>query len=104
MADLAQLPFPTRAFLKAYRWRRIDPVPRTPLTKPLGARRVALVSTAGLVPPGAPPFDAAVRGGDSSFRVVSSAPTATPPATLTRRACRMARARSASRSASTFQV
>ncbi|MFN8544516.1 MAG: glycine/sarcosine/betaine reductase selenoprotein B family protein [Candidatus Binatia bacterium] len=70
MADLAQLSFPTRAFLKAYRWRWIDPVPCTLFTKPLGACRVALVSTAGLVPPGAPPFDGAVRGGDYSYRLV----------------------------------
>jgi D-proline reductase (dithiol) PrdB len=34
------------------------------------AARVALVTTAGLVPPGEAPFDANVRGGDSSFRVI----------------------------------
>lgn len=73
MADLAQLPVATRTFLKVYPWRRIDPVPCTPLTKPLHACRVALVSTAGLVPPGVRSFDQAVKGGDYSYRVVSRA-------------------------------
>jgi D-proline reductase (dithiol) PrdB len=55
-------------FLKAYRWRRIDPVPWTKVGKPLARCRLALVSSAGFILPGQPPFDAGVRGGDVSFR------------------------------------
>lgn len=57
-------------FLKAYPWRRIDPVPWTPLKKPLSECRVALVSSAGLVMPGQEPFDGKKRGGDPSFREI----------------------------------
>ena len=59
-----------RLFLRAYPWRRLDPVPWTPLPKPLAECRVALVTSAALVAPGQQPFDASVRGGDPSFRVV----------------------------------
>jgi len=61
-----------RIFVRTYPWRRIDPVPWTPLAKPLAACRLALISSAGLVLPGQPPFDARVRGGDSSLREIPS--------------------------------
>ncbi len=70
MAALADLPLSERLFLKAYRWRRIDPVPWTPLAKPLERSRVALLSSAGLVLPDQPPFDLSIRGGDPSFREI----------------------------------
>lgn len=70
--ELSELGFTLRTFLKAYRWRRIDPVPRTTLAKPLGKCRVALVSSAGLVVPGDRPFDETVKGGDFSHRVIPS--------------------------------
>jgi D-proline reductase (dithiol) PrdB len=70
MGDLSEFSFVVRAFLKAYPWRRIDPVPWTPLRKPLSEANVALVTTAGLVLPGQPPFDNHIKGGDSSFRVI----------------------------------
>jgi D-proline reductase (dithiol) PrdB len=59
-----------RLFLRTYRWRRIDPVPWQPLTKPLSDCRVGLVTSAGLVEPGMEPFDDEVRGGDWSYRVL----------------------------------
>jgi D-proline reductase (dithiol) PrdB len=62
-----------RLFLKGYRWRRIEPVPWTPLGKPLSQCRLALVSSAAFVAPGQPPFDDSVRGGDVSFRDIPSA-------------------------------
>jgi D-proline reductase (dithiol) PrdB len=68
MGSLDEFSLPVRLFLKAYRWRRIDPVPWTPLTKPLAQCRVALVSSAGFVAPGQEPFDESIRGGDVSFR------------------------------------
>jgi len=79
MARLDELPLHHRAFLKAYRWRRIDPVPWTPLAKPLAECRLALVSSAGLTLPDDHGFDSKIRGGDSSFRVV---PADTPAGIL----------------------
>jgi len=70
MGDLSEFSFVIRAFLKTYRWRRIDPVPWTPLRKPLAEANVALVTTAGLVMAGQQPFDDKIKGGDSSYRVI----------------------------------
>jgi D-proline reductase (dithiol) PrdB len=72
MAQINDLPMWLRATLRMYPWRRVDPVPCAPLRKPPSSARVALVTTAGLVPKGAPPFDAAVRGGDPSYRVIGA--------------------------------
>ena len=68
MGDLSEFSLKVQIFLRAYRWRRIDPVPWTPLKKPLSECRVALVSSAGFVLPGQEPFDGERRGGDPSFR------------------------------------
>lgn len=70
MGDTSEFSFAIRTFLKLYRWRRIDPIPWTPLRKPLADAKVALVTTAGLVMPGQQPFDDDVKGGDFSFRVI----------------------------------
>jgi D-proline reductase (dithiol) PrdB len=70
MGEFSEFSLKTRLFLKAYRWRRIDPVPWTPLLKPLASCRVALVSSAGFVLPGELPFDEKKRGGDPSFREI----------------------------------
>ncbi|MFI5395770.1 MAG: glycine/sarcosine/betaine reductase selenoprotein B family protein [Candidatus Binatia bacterium] len=68
MGSIDEFSLPVRLFLKAYRWRRIDPVPWAPLAKSLSECRLAVVSSAGFVVPGQPAFDSAVRGGDVSFR------------------------------------
>ena len=73
MAATEDLPMWLRATLRMYPWRRIDPVPCASLRKPASSARVALVTTAGLVPTGDEPFDATVRGGDSSYRVIGAA-------------------------------
>jgi D-proline reductase (dithiol) PrdB len=70
VAELHELPLSIRVFLKAYRWRTIDPLPWAVPRKPLHAARVALVSTAGLVLPSQPPFDDAMKGGDWSYREI----------------------------------
>jgi D-proline reductase (dithiol) PrdB len=70
VATLSELPLPVRLFLKAYPWRRIEPVPWARLKRPLNESRLALVSTAGLVLPSQEPFDNDVRGGDWSFREI----------------------------------
>lgn len=71
MARLHDLPLWLRTTLKVYPWRRIDPVPCAPLRRPISDSRVALVTTAGLVPDGQPPFDDRIKGGDYSYRVIS---------------------------------
>jgi D-proline reductase (dithiol) PrdB len=72
MGEMSEFSVPVRLFLKAYRWRRIDPVPWAPLRKPLRECRVALVSSAAFVLPGHEHFDESVRGGDPSFREIPS--------------------------------
>jgi D-proline reductase (dithiol) PrdB len=72
MGDLSEFQTGMRLFLKAYPWRRIDPVPWTPLRRSLAESKLALVSSAGLVMPGQEPFDNSRRGGDPSFREIPS--------------------------------
>lgn len=70
MAQSSELSLGLRAFLKAYRWRRIGPVPWSPMRKPLASSKLALVSTAGMVQRGQEPFNQQARGGDTSFREI----------------------------------
>lgn len=70
MGELSEFTIPVRLFLKAYPWRRIDPVPWTSLSKPLSECRLALVSSAGFVLSNQAPFDDSIRGGDPSFREI----------------------------------
>lgn len=65
-----ELPLWERTLIASYRWRRVSPVPCARLRKPMPECRVALVTTAGFVPPGAAPFDLARLGGDSTFRPI----------------------------------
>jgi len=70
MGRIGEFSLKDQIFLRAYRWRHIDPVPWTVLDKPLSECRLALVSTAGLVLPGQEPFDKSVKGGDFSMRLI----------------------------------
>lgn len=70
MGSLDEFSWKERLFLAAYRWRRIDPVPFTPLPRPLDRCRVALVTSGALVRPADAPFDDSVLGGDCSYRVL----------------------------------
>ena len=72
MGDLKEFPLKYRLFLKAYPWRRIDPVPWTPLKKPVAESRLVLISSAGIVTSEQKPFDNSIRGGDASFREIPS--------------------------------
>lgn len=72
MGSFAEFSLPVRLFLKAYRWRRVDPVPWSPLRRPLSQCKLALVSSAAFVMPGQERFDESVRGGDVSFRDIPS--------------------------------
>ena len=70
MGELTEFQVGMRLFLKTYPWRRIDPVPWTPLRRPLADSKLALVSSAGFVLPDQQPFDESRRGGDPSFREI----------------------------------
>ncbi len=72
MGQMSEFSVSVRLFLKAYRWRRIDPVPFTRPSKPLSQARLALVSSAGFVLPDQERFDESLRGGDPSFRFIPS--------------------------------
>ena len=70
MGELSEFSLKYRLFLKTYRWRRIEPIPWTPLKKPLSDCRLVLVSSAGIVASHQEPFDSAIRGGDPSIREI----------------------------------
>ena len=72
MGELSEFPLKYRLFLKTYPWRGLDPVPWTPLKKPLAQSRLVLVSSAGIVTSQQTPFDSAIRGGDPSIREIPS--------------------------------
>lgn len=72
MGDISEFNLKHRVFLQTYRWRRIDPVPWTPLKKPLSECRLAIGSSAGLVLPGQEKFDDDMKGGDYTFRTIPS--------------------------------
>jgi len=71
LGDLSEFPLTYRLYLKTYRWRRIDPVPWTPLNKPLNECRLAMVSSAAMVAKDQDPFDNFVRIGDTGIREIS---------------------------------
>ncbi len=70
MATYEEMSLPIRMFMRAYPFARyrIEPVPCAPLRKPLGAAKVALVTSAGLHTPGQPGFDQSLSMGDASWR------------------------------------
>ncbi len=71
MGDLSEFPLKYRWYLKTYRWRRIDPVPWTPLKKPLKECRLSMVSSAAIVASDQDPFDNFIRIGDTGIREIS---------------------------------
>ena len=70
MGEISEFSFSVRLFMRTYKWRRIDPVPWTPLAKPLNECRVAVVSSAGFVLPDQDPFDNKMKGGDPTYRLI----------------------------------
>ncbi|HEU5384090.1 MAG TPA: glycine/sarcosine/betaine reductase selenoprotein B family protein [Ktedonobacteraceae bacterium] len=75
MAQLNEIEWKERLFLKGYPFSHFAPRPgdpiaqaMTPLRKPPGDCTVALVTTAGLSLPDQPPFDLTNKNGDPSFR------------------------------------
>lgn len=69
MGRIEEFSLALRTMLRVYPWRRIDPVPWSPLRKPLSRCRLALVSSAGFTAPGQDLFHGG-RGGDTSFRFI----------------------------------
>ena len=67
---VADLPLKYRLMMRAYKWRRVEPVPGASPRRPLASSRIALVTSAGLVVRGDPPFDLTRRGGDTSSRLI----------------------------------
>jgi D-proline reductase (dithiol) PrdB len=79
VAQLDEIDFSERLFLKGYPFKKYAPradnpasVAMTPLKKPLAECTVALVTTAGFSLPDQPPFDVTIKMGDSSFRELPS--------------------------------
>ncbi|GAC1651530.1 MAG: glycine/sarcosine/betaine reductase selenoprotein B family protein [Gemmatimonadaceae bacterium] len=72
MASFSDLPFAYRQAIRVYPWRRIDPVPWTPLQVPIARARLALITSAGLYRSAIDaPFKKSA-GGDVSFRLLPS--------------------------------
>lgn len=70
MSEWKDLRLKDQIFVRTYKWRRIDPVPWTPLQKPLSESRLGVVSSAGLSEPDQDFFDAKAKGGDPTFRQI----------------------------------
>jgi len=70
MSELKDLSLKDQIFVRTYQWRRIDPVPWTPVQKPLSESRLGMVSSAGLSVPGQEPFNTKAKGGDPTFREI----------------------------------
>jgi len=72
MAKLSDLGLAHQLFMRAYPYRHVDWRPGAIMQKPLAEARIALITTAGFFTPDQTPFDASIRGGDPSFRVIPS--------------------------------
>ncbi len=70
MGSLDEFSLGVQLFLRAYPWRRIEPVPWAARRKPLAQCRLGLVSSAGFALPSQAPFGRSILGGDVSFRLV----------------------------------
>jgi D-proline reductase (dithiol) PrdB len=70
MAKISDLKLAYQVFMRAYPYRTVDWRPAASLKIPLCKARLAVVTTAALFRPDQPPFDASVRGGDYSYRVI----------------------------------
>ncbi len=70
MGSLDEFSPKLRAYLQVYPWRRLNPIPITPLAKPLSECNLALVSSASFSLPHQAPFVSTLTGGDPSFREI----------------------------------
>ncbi|MCL4782059.1 MAG: hypothetical protein KJZ70_03405 [Bryobacterales bacterium] len=72
VASLNDLKLAYRLFMRAYPYRSVEWTPGAALRKPLSEATLAVVTTAGFYLPTQRPFDASIRGGDSSYREIPS--------------------------------
>ena len=72
MAKISDLKLAYRLFMKTYPYRTVEWGAGATLQKPLREARVAVVTTAAFFAPDQRPFDASIRGGDYSFRVLDA--------------------------------
>lgn len=79
MSTLEELAPDVRAFVKAYGWHRIDPVPWAQPAAALTDSSVGLVVTACMTMPEQQPFEAEQPENDASIRIV---PSETDPSIL----------------------
>ncbi len=70
MAKISDLKFKYRLFMKTYRYRSFDWTPGSRLSIPLNQARIAVITSAAVYLPGQIPFDAEMKGGDPSYRVI----------------------------------
>jgi D-proline reductase (dithiol) PrdB len=72
MATYDDLLWSHRLFMRGYPFGHyaLDPVPCTPLRKPLSEARIALVTSAGVHLADQESFDHSIKGGDTSFREI----------------------------------
>lgn len=70
MAKISDLSFRNRLWYHRYRFRKLDPLPWTSQGPPVDEATVAVVTSAGVHAPDAPPFES-IKGGDFSYRWVS---------------------------------
>jgi D-proline reductase (dithiol) PrdB len=70
MGDISEFSEKLQDFLRTYPKRKFDPVPWTPLKKPLSECKLALVSSAGFIAPGQETFNHDIKGGDVSWREI----------------------------------
>ncbi len=69
MANVADLTLKDRIWYHTYRFRKVDPLPWQEAGPSLPEARVAVVTSAGLHLPDAPPFEKA-KGGDFTYRYI----------------------------------
>jgi len=72
MAKFSDLTFRYRLFMKTYRYRSFDWSPGTSFETPLNRAKIALLTTAAFYLPDQEPFDESEKGGDFSYRIISS--------------------------------
>lgn len=73
MATYREMSLRVRLFMSAYPFGRyaVEPVPCSPLRRPLKESRIAIVTSAGLHTPEQMGFDHSIKLGDQSFREIA---------------------------------
>jgi D-proline reductase (dithiol) PrdB len=70
MARLSDLKLKYRIYMQAYSYRHVEWQPGAQLQKPVAEAKIAVVTSAAFYCPDQAPFDAAMKGGDYSYREI----------------------------------